>query len=114
MIIVDTNAIIDIKNLKKKLEEFLNFGEPVVLDKTIEELERMNNKESKLALSLLKHYNFKVIKTSLECSADEAILNIATPKDAVVTNDRKLIKRLKTKGVNIIRLRQKKYLVLEK
>lgn len=114
MIIVDTNAIISIKNLKKKLEEFVKFGEIVVLDKTVKELELMNNKESKIALSLLKHYNFKVVKTELECSTDEAILSIATHNDAVVTNDKKLIKRLKTKGVNIIRLRQNKYLVLEK
>ncbi|MBU5678273.1 MAG: hypothetical protein QXJ96_02925 [Candidatus Aenigmatarchaeota archaeon] len=114
MIIIDTNAIITIRNLRKKLEEFTNFGEPVILDNTIKELKSMKNKNSKLALSLLKHYNFKIIKTRLQCPADEAILNIATPSDAVVTNDKKLIKRLKAKGVNIIRLRQKKYLVLER
>ncbi|MEM5812878.1 MAG: hypothetical protein QXL09_02480 [Candidatus Aenigmatarchaeota archaeon] len=114
MIIIDTNAILTIKNLKKKLEEFANFGEPIVLENTIKELKSMKDKNSKLALSLLRHYNFKIIKTSLQCSADEAILNIATPSDAVVTNDKKLIKRLKAKGVNIIRLRQKKYLILER
>lgn len=114
MIIIDTNAIITIKNLKKKLEEYLNFGEPVILDTTIKELEKMKNKKAKLALDLIKHYNFKIIKTGQECSTDEVILNIATPQDAVVTNDKKLIKRLKTKRVNIIRLRQKKYLILDR
>ena len=113
MIIVDTNAVIDIKNLRKKLEEFANFGDVVILDNSIKELERMKNKKARLALSLIKHYNIKILETNTNCPADEAIIKLATQKDAVVTNDKKLIKRLKAKGVNIIRLRQEKYLTLE-
>ncbi len=113
MIIVDTNILIDCKNLMEEIKKFSEFGEPVILDTTIKELEKMNNRKGKLALELIKHYKIKIIKTE-EKSTDKGILNIASKNDVVATNDINLIKKLKLKGIGVLRLRQKKYLTLEK
>jgi len=113
MIIIDTNIIIDCKNLMKEIKKFSEFGEPVILDTTIKELERMKNRKGNLALELIKQYNIKIIKSN-EKSTDEGIINIATKNDLVATNDKNLIKKLKLKGIGVLRLRQKKYLTLER
>lgn len=45
--------------------------------------------------------------------ADDDILELADDIGAVATNDKKLISDLKKKGVKVVRLRQKKFLVEE-
>jgi len=45
-----------------------------------------------------------------ETIADDDILILAEEIGAVATNDRRLIKNLKKKGVKVVRLRQKKFL----
>jgi len=45
--------------------------------------------------------------------ADDDILELADDIGAVATNDKKLIRDLKKKGVKVVRLRQKKFLVEE-
>ncbi len=112
MIIIDTNILLELKNVDifDHLIDFLKYGEPVVLSSTIEELKNIKNKNAKLALDIIASQPIKIIQTS-EKSADKAILNIVKPGDAVVTNDKKLIKALKEKNIKVIRLRQRKYLV---
>ena len=84
-----------------------------VLDKSINELERIMGKDkpaAKLALSLIKAKKLKILKTSEKKSVDDLILGM---NDVIVaTLDKELIRRLKEKGTKIIRLRQKKYLVV--
>lgn len=115
MIIIDTNILLELKHVDifDELLEFLRYNEPVILSSTIEELKQINNKDAKLALELIAVRGIKIIPTD-EKSTDKAILSMAKPgEDAVVTNDRKLIKALKEKNIKVIRLRQRKYLVEE-
>ena len=85
-----------------------------VLDKSINELERIMGKDkpaAKLALSLIKAKKLKILKTSEKKSVDDLILGMN--EVIVATLDKELIRRLKEKGTKIIRLRQKKYLVVD-
>jgi len=113
MIIVDTNLLPELEktDIFKELKKFSEFGEIVLFEGSLRELKKL--KKSKLILEIIKRNKIKIIKTR-ESYVDNAILNNADPKkDAVATNDKKLIKKLKLKNVNVIRLRQRRYFVLE-
>ena len=115
MIIIDTNILMEAGNVDifDELLNFLQYGEPVVLDSSIEELRKIGSRKAKLALELIATRGIEIIKTG-EKSFDKAVLKIANPnRDVVVTSDRKLIKALKEKNIKVIRLRQRKYLVEE-
>jgi len=112
MIILDTNILIDFNKIFEELKKFSEFGEPIILSATIKELERMRNRKAKLALKLIKHYKIKIIKTE-EKNADDAILKFVKKGDIVATNDIKLIKKLKSKKIKILRMREKKYLIVQ-
>jgi rRNA-processing protein FCF1 len=117
MLILDTSILMEVGKVDVfgQLKEFQEFGEHVVLSSCLDELERLGTKKSrfaKLLVEKLHEYDpkLKIVK-SFERNADKAILKYARPgKDAVVTNDKKLIKELKLNIVKVIRLRQKKYL----
>lgn len=111
MIIVDTNMLMEAKKIFRNLKEFSDYGEVVVLSNSIRELQRLNKREARLALELIKHNRIKILDAG-ENDADVAILRIASRGDAVATNDKKLIKQLKIKGIKTIRLRQGKYMVV--
>lgn len=89
-----------------------------VLDKTIDELNKIisgkqklkNKNAAKLALQLLKAKRVKVLKTKKDKNADELILDRAKKGVLVATQDRVLKNRLKNK-VSIISLRKKSHVV---
>ncbi|MFA6073715.1 MAG: PIN domain-containing protein [Candidatus Woesearchaeota archaeon] len=94
-----------------------------VLDKSIEELEKIVQKSgkkkegfsAKLGLILLKQKNLKTLTSSSEEYADKAILAFAAKnpeKTIVATQDKGLKDKLKDISVRVIQLRQEKYLVL--
>ena len=74
---------------------------------TLNELK--NKKLGKLALDIIKNKNIKVIN-SKNSYVDEDILN-AKEDYIIATNDKNLIKELK---LPIIRIKQRKYLILQK
>ena len=121
-IILDTNFLlipanfrVDIFSEIEKLADF-HYG-LFILDKTIEELKKIIVEQggkhkfaAKLALELIKAKKINIINTG-EGTVDNLLLE---QKDAIIaTSDKELIKKLKTKHIKIIRLRQKKYLKME-
>ena len=116
-ILLDTNMLLDaIKFRIDIFSEAQKFGRPFTLDACIHELERISerrNKEAmqaKVALALAKGLPI----ARAEGGADRAILDYSARHRCVVaTNDKNLIKALKSKGIEIIRLRQKRYLAEE-
>ena len=78
---------------------------------------------AKLALSLLKKYPIKTIKTEKHINrtkplskipyVDDIILDFAVKGDYIVaTQDKELKEKLKKQGIKTINLRQKKYLII--
>lgn len=111
-VILDTNfLLIPVKfnvDIFKEIERICNFNyELYIIDKTIDELE--GKKGEKLAKNLIKNKRVKVIKANEDGSVDEILKNLKNDKIIVATNDKALIKDLKTP---IIRLKQGKYLEL--
>ena len=117
MIIIDTNILMELENVDifQQLDDFREFGDPVILSSCMEELEKLGTKKARFAISVIERLSefnpkLKVVRT-FEKHADDAIIKYARPgKDVVVTNDDKLIKQLKLNNVKVARLRQKKYL----
>ena len=122
-IILDTDFLIHCAKFKidytAELTRILDFKfEPVIIDKTIDELdgviERSRGKEkdaAKLAKTVLKHKNIEQVKTAKNRIVDVLILNIVNKDDYVVaTMDAELKRELKKKGVPVVVIRQKKYL----
>lgn len=117
MIIIDTNILLELHRVDvfEHLKDFAEFGEPAVLSSSMDELDRLGTKKAMFAKQVvekIKEYDPKLkIVTTYDRNADNAILKSAKPgKDAVVTNDKKLIKELKLNNVKVIRMRQGKYL----
>jgi len=122
-IILDTDFLIHCAKFKidytAELTRILDFKfEPVIMDKTIDELdgviERSRGKEkdaAKLAKTVLKHKNIEQIKTKKDRIVDVLILNIVNKDEYIVaTMDAELKRELKEKGVPVVVIRQKKYL----
>jgi rRNA-processing protein FCF1 len=105
--ILDTDFLINIIKYRIDIEEIKN---PSIIDKTITELEKVNNLNSKTALKLIKIKKFKIIKTNKDKIVDDLILEKATKQDIVATQDKKLKKQLKEKNIQVITVRQKKYI----
>lgn len=84
--------------------------------KELEKLAKSRGKkgmQARISLEIAKKNGLE-IKESDDISADKAIINYAKAhKCAVATNDAKLIKILKTYGISVIRMKQKKYLMHE-
>ncbi|MBI2109605.1 hypothetical protein HYT58_00330 [Candidatus Woesearchaeota archaeon] len=105
-IILDTNIIIECLRFKidlftelRKLCDF-NF-EIAILDKTLDELK--GKPFENLALSLKD--KFRVIKTNSSLSVDDILL--AHEEDIVATVDSELKEKLKSKGIQVITIKQK-------
>ena len=122
-IILDTDFLIHCAKFKidytAELTRILDFKfEPVIMDKTIDELdgviERSRGKEkdaAKLAKTVLKHKNIEQVKTKKDRIVDVLILNIVNKDEYIVaTMDAELKRELKEKGVPVVVIRQKKYL----
>ncbi|MFA6088512.1 MAG: PIN domain-containing protein [Candidatus Woesearchaeota archaeon] len=125
-IILDTNFLmipglfgIDIVSEIDKVCDFSY--ELCVFDKTIDELNCVlktatgkDKLAANIAKKLLETKRFRIIETVCDESYVDDIL-VKYGKDHIVaTNDIKLMNRLKEKNIPILRLRQKKLIVLEK
>ena len=118
-IILDTNFLLIPGKFKVDIfRELEKFGKPQLstLDSVIKELEKISRGKgrdagnAKLGLSLLKDNKVQILKTKGK-DTDSEIERIASEDDYIVcTLDRNLIERLRRECVQVIRLRQKKYL----
>ena len=118
-IIMDTNFLLVPGKFKVDIfTELEKFGKPQLftLDLVVKELEKLSKGKgkdagnSKLALTLLKKNKVRILKTKSKIT-DSEIERISSEEDYVVcTLDRELIEKLKNENVQIIRLRQKRYL----
>jgi hypothetical protein len=92
--------------------------ELTTLDCVVEELKKLKKfrgksaAAAKVGLILIKEKNVKVIKTN-EKKVDNTIYKIADSNTIVATNDRDLIRKLKSKNIKILYLRGKKRIVIE-
>jgi hypothetical protein len=113
-IVLDANALLMPFQFKVNLDRELKrlFGEMPVLvpSSVLGELANALDKNAKAALSLARKYHI----AETELSGDDAVMDVAIKKDsAVVTNDRELIRRLRARGIRVIRLRGERYLVAD-
>lgn len=114
-ILIDTNMFLAVKSLDV-FSALRKHGTLATVSPCVKELERIakSRKRSasaaKIALSLLKKNRVRVIKARKP--ADPALVSYGKKGFAVATNDRKLIKALKNNGIKVIRLRQKKLVVV--
>ena len=111
-VILDTNFLLSCLNFKidfiSEIERILNPGYSLnIFEGTLNELKE--KKLGKLALDIIKSKNIKIIKSN-NSYVDEDILNLRG-NYTIATNDKELIKRLK---LPVIRIKQKKYLIIEK
>jgi rRNA-processing protein FCF1 len=102
-ILLDTNFLLLPAQFRVDINRLREQGSLATLDACIKELEK---------LSMVKSRRIRII--SGRGNADSALLNTAKRHGfAVATNDRKLIKKLKNNGIRIIRLRQRRYFIIE-
>ena len=115
-IILDTNFLIDLIKFKVDLEDInILINEPYQLfslSSVVRELKNLskNNKYAKGALRLLEFKKIKIIKS--EGDVDKFLLTLANKNTIISTNDIKLKKKLKEKGMKVIYLRGKKKLAM--
>ena len=103
-VILDTNFLMAVSQFKvdifSEIRRICDFKyELFIIDKTINELE-----------SIIETQKGKNIKTK-EGTVDELIVKISNKNTIVATQDMELKRKLREKGVSLIVLRQKKYLV---
>ena len=114
-ILIDTNFLIDIIRFKVGLEEIDKLvNKPykiLILNRVVEELNSIENKNAKAALKLMKLKKIKIIHVK-EKNTDNALVALANKNTIVATNDKKLRKRLKIIKVKIIYLRKRKHLAI--
>ena len=111
-IILDTNFLLSTLQFKidfiSEIKRISNFNYTLnIFQGTFKELE--NKKLGKLAIDIIKNKNINIIKSE-NTYVDKDILNLKRDY-MIATNDKKLIKQLK---LPTIRIKQKKYLILEK
>lgn len=125
-VIIDTNFLlipsrfnVDIfGQIKDKLGQNTKF---CIMEGTLSELNKIIQKESgadknaaKLGLELLKAKGLKTLAHPLDQDVDSAILDLeATENTVVATQDMELRSKLRSKGVRVIYLRQKKYISID-
>lgn len=117
--ILDTNMLLAIGQFKADIfGELEKLGyEPVIPSCVRQELEKISLGRTKHAKAARLAINLLAIKKARYAEAegpvDRAILKLAKEKGySVATNDRALILRLKAAGIEVIRMRQKKMLVV--
>lgn len=96
-----------------------------IIDKTINELNKIivfgktkDASAAKLGMAIagahLKQKSLKILPSFPNKSVDDAMVAKSNKKIYIATQDKELKRRVKEKGAQIITLKQKKYLVLEK
>lgn len=89
-----------------------------IYEGTLEELSNIEKKKDKnkkflpLIATMLKQYNFKIIKSDISYIDDQILVN-AQEGVLIATNDKQLRKTLWAKGLKVIYLRQKRYLEIK-
>ena len=115
MIILDTDFLVN--SIKYKVDIITQIKENypkqtiAIIDKTIDELKKVNNINAKTALKLIKIKKVNIIKTSKNSTVDNLILKIAKKTDIIATQDQNLKKKLRDEGIKTITIRQKGYVV---
>lgn len=119
--LLDTNfLLIPVQFHVDIFSELQNFGKPpfYTLRQVVSELEKLSSDKTKtsraasLTLLLLKREGVKILSSSSK-TADSAIIETAATKNfAVCTQDKALIKKLHSRHVPVVTLRQKKYLIM--
>lgn len=111
----DTNFLIDVVRFRIDLKEIANLVlEPYKLytfDNVVNELEKIKSKHSKVALEIIK--NRIVVVKSDKKNVDKAFLVLTDKNTIVATNDSKLRKQLKTKGIRTIFIKSRKQLDID-
>ena len=112
--VLDTNALLMVfqfgLHLESELERLLGIFEILIPSSVIAELRSINAPNAKAALALTEKYHVM----DVDGRGDEAVLDLAVQENAVlVSNDKELCRQAKEKGLEIVRLRQKKYLIIE-
>jgi len=122
-IVLDTNFLMAIYDLKidvfEEIFKVCDFKyELYVLEGSIQELERfikgnlLSKKQAALfAMKILKNKEVKVLESDFKGSVDDQLVDLVDY--IIATVDKDLRKRLKEKGVKILTIRQKKYVVAE-
>lgn len=113
--LLDTNFLLIPAQFKVDIYSELANNQLFILDKTIDELKKIQKQQSlkhkkaaKLTLDLIKAKKVKIIKTK-KGKVDDLIVEIAKKnKYAVATQDKALKQRLKRQNIKVITLRQKK------
>ena len=89
--------------------------QPAIVDKTLDELDMIigqgGKKKAAAKLAKLMLAKVRVIKTKKEKHVDALILDRVKSGMLVATHDAAFKRKLKAKGIPVIVLRQKKYLV---
>lgn len=114
-VVLDTNALLmpfeTRINLDIEVRNLIGDCRFVVPGPIIGELKRLENKFTKVALSLARRY--EIIQT--ESSGDAAVIEVALRTSGyVLTNDKDLRRKLRRHGVPLIYLRSGTHLVLER
>ncbi len=114
-ILLDTNFLLAPVQFKADIYEQIT-TDFFTLDACVEELEKIAKKktkagvQAKAALILARTKNVRIVKAAKK-NVDEALVEAAKQHNYIVaTNDRKLIMKLKTEGIAIVRLRQRKFM----
>ncbi|MAG78469.1 hypothetical protein CL616_03835 [archaeon] len=122
-VILDTNFLMSIYQLKIDIFEEINNTlleniEFYIIDKTKDELEKLINtsklsdsQAAKFALKVLEKKPIKVIKTTKNKLVDDLILE--QNGYIVATVDKELKQKLKKKKIQILTIKQKKYIILD-
>lgn len=123
-IILDTNFLVDCLVWKvdffTEIQRVCDFPYKLaVIDKTVDELDTIikeGKSDSKIGAKLAKQIIAKkridVIETDKQGHVDAIILKLADKNAVVATQDQAFKRKLKTKGIPVIIIRQKKYLEL--
>ena len=122
-IILDTNFLLAVFEIKvdifAEIERICTFRyELFILDRTVDEVENLikspllsKRQAAKGALQLIKLKKVQILQTEGSRMVDDILVDL---KGAIVaTVDMELKRRLRKKGIQIMTIRQKKYVILE-
>lgn len=115
-VVLDANALVMPfqfpVNLDAELERLLGTYEIVLPTSVVRELEGLARTDRKARGAARLASRYPTIET--EAAGDEAVIEAAERLDAVVvTNDDRLLAKLRQRGVPRIRLRSRSHLILE-
>ena len=121
-IIPDTNFLIYLARFKL-LDELEHFEKILIIKPVLKELVMLSKSEkekqedilsSKVALMFFNKIKDKLEYANIEGQADDALIDFAFEKQALVgTMDKELIRRLKEKKIKVVMIRQQKFLEVQ-